>query len=312
MISLALQDTQSLLSVANEISKKFPSCERKNSLRLECMRGLGVYNTHIKVDNKFSKWIQKLTHGEMVIPKSNVYNVKTTGFSPFPETINNNVTQDDSKYYIDLRPALKFDLFSIEIGYRMDNDFLDNLVRARTPRESFENKVKYELSAQLKNPAGLQMGFSEVEIEEFPVSARINVANHINTNVPTYVKELLEIENEILNDKDPRTGPKIIALKHKKASLIKKIGNSSLQEKMEDLASLLNPSSFINYVQTMDDFKLDQCVRGSDFIRALGMFQLPKTMNVISRTDLSLKKPAAKGVLIYDSKKFEEQVLSTF
>lgn len=311
-MTFQVSDTKSLLSLANELSRKIPSCEKQNSLRLECMHGLGIHTTHIKVDNRIMKWIQSLTHGEMIIPKSNVYDIKITGYSPFPEIISNNITQDDSKCYIDLKPALKFDLFSIEVQYRMDKQFLDRLVTARTPHESFEDKVKYELSAQLKNPAGLQMGFSEVDIEEFPVSARINVVNHINTKIPSYVKELLDLEYKIMNNKNPRNTPQIIVYNHRKAALMKKMGNSSVQEKMEDLLCLLNPSNFINYLQTLEDFKLDQCQRGSEFIQALGVFQLPKTMEVISRTDLSLKKPAAKGQLIYDLKKFEENISSTF
>lgn len=306
-----IQDTTELLGIIKTVSELIRG-EKKNSLRIECMNGLGVYGTHIKVDSKFSKWVNGLTHGSMEVPASQVYEVRTTGFSPYPQTIKGNITKYDEKLIIDLKPALKFDLFSIEISYRMDDEFLKGLVRARSSPEPLRDQVRYELSAQLRNLEGLELGFSEVDIEEFPVSARVHIADRINMNVPKYVKELLKIETEILDERNPHAGMKVVELQRKKTQLLRRLGKASLADKIKDLSLVLTPSHFINYVKTIEDFKLHHCERGTEFFRALGMLQLPKSMNVISRTDLNLKKPAAKGTMIYESRKFDEEIAYMF
>lgn len=306
------QDTKQLLEIAETISGKILG-DKKDSLRVECMNGLGVYETTIHVDNRFSKWVQKrLTHGSMEFPASQVYTIKTTGFSPFPQTITGNVTKSGGKLILDLNPALEFDLFRIEIFCRMDDDFLKSLVRGRASPEPLRNRLKYQLSAQLRNPEGLMLNFSEIQIEEFPVSATVHIAERINTNVPEYVKQLSRIEAEILGERNPHEGMKIIALQRKKAQLQKKLGKTSLLDKIQDLSLFLTPSRFISYIEIVEDFRLHQCERGHEFFKALGMLHMPKSMEVISRTDLSLKKPAASGSMIYESKKFEEDVSHIF
>jgi len=306
-----IQDTKQLIEIIRTVSESIRG-EKKNSLRIECMNGLGIYGTHIKVDNKFSKWVNGLTHGSIEVPESQVYEVRTTGFSPYPQTIKGNVWRFDGKLIVDLKPALEFDLFSIEISYRMDDEFLNSLVRARSSPEPLGDQVKYELSAQLRNPEGLEMGFSEVEIEEFPVTARVHIADRINMNVPDYVKELLSIETDLLGDRNPHASVRMVELQRKKTQLLRKLGKISLSDKIKDLSLILTPTHFSNYVKTIEDFKLHQCERGPEFFQALGMLQLPKSMNVISRTDLNFKKPAAKGTMIYESKKFDKEISNLF
>ncbi len=306
-----IQDTKELLRIIKTVSEMIRG-EKKNSLRIECMNGLGIYGTHIKVDTKFSKWVNGLTHGSMEVPESQVYEVRTIGFSPYPQTIKGNITRSDGKLLIDLKPALKFDLFSIEISYRMDDEFLKGLVRARSSPEPLSDQIKYELSAQLRNPEGLELGFSEVDIEEFPVSARVHIADRINMNVPEYVKELLKIETDLLGERNPHAGVRVVDLQRRKTQLLRRLGKVSLNDKIKDLSLILTPSHFTNYVKTIEDFKFHQCERGTEFFHALGMLQLPKSMNVISRTDLNLKKPAAKGTMIYESKKFDEEIADLF
>lgn len=305
-----ISDVKGLLSISEEISKKIKG-DKRNSLRLECMNGLGIYTTYIHVDNMFSKWVNSLLHKSIILPADRVYGVTTTSFAPYPTIIRDNVKIEDSKLIIDLSPALKSELFSIEIAYKMDDDFIKGLVRARSPRELLEDKVKYELSAQLRNPEALQLNFSEIEIEEFPVHARVHIADQINTNVPNYMKKLIEVENEILSNDNPYGWKDIQLLHQEKTRLKRKLGKRNIEERVKQMALLLEPSTFLNYVRVMEDFKLDNC-NGKDYYRSFGMLPLPRFMEVISRTDLNLDKPAAKGTLIYESKMFDDEIKNMF
>ena len=74
-------------------------------------------------------------------------------------------------------------MFGLEISYRMDNEWLRRIVRSRTSPEPLEDALKYHLSAQLKDPSSLVSGFSEFQIEEYPVSARVHIQQDITCEV---------------------------------------------------------------------------------------------------------------------------------
>jgi len=307
-----LMTPKELMDFAKKLSDKIRSAETKNSLRIECNNGVGYHTHYFKIDSVFTKWFTSLTKGKLVIPASKVYSVKTVGHSPFPEDIDRNVVQEGGNIVIDLSPALKFDFFSIEVGLKMDNNYIKNLVRSRAPVETFEDRIHYHLSAQLKNPEALQLGFSDVEIEEFPVNARVHLTERINTHVPDYIKELVKVNSEMFDDRNPyRTPIEIKELDRKRVKLLRRLGKATLEQKIQELASLLTDTHFTRYLD-IKDFRLDKCERSVELFRAIGMFQLPRFMNVISRTDLNLKKPAANGDLIYHSKKFEEEIEKIF
>lgn len=302
-----------LLEFAKSLSEKIRSADTKTSLRIECDNNVGYHTHYFKIDGVFTKWFTSLTKGKLIIPASRVYSVKTIGHSPFPQEIYRNVTYEGTNVIIDLNPAMKFDFFSIEVGLKMDSEYVKNLVRARAPVETFEDRIHYHLSAQLKNPESLQLGFSDIEIEEFPVTARVHLTERINTHVPEYIKELVKVNSEMFDDRNPhRTPIEIKVLDRKRVKLLRKLGKATLEQKIQELAQLLTDTHFTSYLSTKEDFRLDRCERSVELFRAIGMFQLPKFMNVVSRTDLNLKKPAAKGDLIYHSKKFEEEIERIF
>jgi len=290
--------------------------EKEESLIVDCANGWGIYEATIKADNRFSKWVtSKLKHGTIEFDASEVYKVSSICLSPHLWVLRDNVIRDGNKLILDLKPLLKCDLFRIEVVHRMkDDDFFKGLVRSRASPEPLRENLKYELSAQLRNPAGLAMGFSEIEIEEFPVTARVHIRNHLDTGVPKYFKELFKIEHEILDEKNPHGHLKIINLQRERARLLKRLGrNTNILEKIQQLAVFLAPTNFLNYIDPLElaDFRLHNCEE-DEFFTALGMLALPKTMAVISRTDLTLKRPAAKGTLIYKSGEFEQAVAKLF
>jgi hypothetical protein len=310
-----IKNTKELLEVAKDISSKIMG-EKRESLRVECMNGLGIYEATIHADNRFSKWVRsKLKHGTMEFDASGVYKITITCLSPVLKVIRGNLNRVGEKLILDLKPALECDLFRIEIAHRMDDvDFLKGLVASRASPEPLRDRLKYELSAQLRNPEGLQLGFSEVAIEEFPVTARVHIRKNLNLSVPNYLRKLFQVENQILDERNPYATTELRQLQHEKVRLLAKLGkNTSLLEKIQELSSFLSPSRFLNYIDVvnLEDFRLHKCEE-DEFFMAFGALALPKTMAVISRTDLTFKKPAARGAFIYKSMQFGDDVAKLF
>lgn len=308
-----IQDTKDLLEIAGKLSKAIVG-EKSDSLRIECMNGLGIYSSTINVESGFSRWVRKLSSPAQKFDSEQVYSVKVYGIKPTPRKINEAVRTEGNQIILDLQKVLNEDVVRLEVAYKMDEDWLEGLVRARSSPEPLQDAQKWNLSAQLKDPNSLIGGFSEFDIEEYPVTARVHLKEQINTNIPSYMKQMAEVEAKILGDYDPRHAMQVIQLQRRKAGLRHKMGKENLMTKLNEISVFLRPTKFTNYVRMAaeQDFKLHCCEWGSEIFRVLGMMPLPSKMNVISRTDLSLQKPASSGVMIYESSKFEKDIKKVF
>lgn len=308
-----IADTKDLMDVVGKFSR-FIVGDKSDSLRIDCMNGIGYYFSTVDVETRFSKWVKKRGKITYEFNQDEVYSVRVFSVKPTPRRIDEAVGIQDGKFTLDLNKVLKEDVFRLEVGYRMDESWLEGMVRARSSPEPLQDAQKWHLSAQLIDPTSLIGGFSEVEIEEYPVSARVHIKEQINTNIPSYVVKMAEIEAEILSDYDPHHAIKVIGLQKKKARLKRRLSEQDLMTQLNELSIFLRPNKFLNYVSmpSEQDFRLHCCEWGSEVFRALGMMPLPSKMNVTSRADLNLDKPAASGSMIYQTKKFETDVQNVF
>ena len=312
-----ISDANDLLRLAKEMSTWIKG-DKFDSLRIDCMNNIGIYSTTINVESKLSKWVERLGKTTRKFSPDDVYFVKVYGLKPIPQRIEEAVYMHNNEINLDLNKVLGLDSFRLEVGYRMNEEWLDGLIRSRSSPEPLQDNLKYHLSAQLKDPNSLVDGFSEFEVEEFPVTANVQIQENINMNIPSYVKHLSGIEAEILSDYDPRHGimvmQKVKQLQKKKAGLKKKLGKKDLLEKLNEVTLFLRPTKFMNYIKmdSQNDFYLHNCEWGADLFRTLGMMAFPTKMKVITRTDLTLKNPATSGEMIYESRKFSEKIRDIF
>lgn len=303
-----LRDSYNLLKLVKELSSWIKG-DKSDALRLECMNGLGVYTTTINVQSKFSKWINKIDSCLKELPRNLVYDAKMHAIKPYPERIEGAIHHMKDKVVVDLSKGLKYDMFRLEVSYRMDEEWLSSLVHKRSSTEPLKDAMKYNLSAQLIDPPSLAKGFKRVDIDEFPISARVHIRENISTALPlmkTYLR-MVEIEKEILSDYDPRHATKVIGLQQERHRLKKRIEREDPQRTLSELMVFLRPTKFQQYLRTEEDFRLHKCEWGELFEK-LGAIAFPKAMEVITRTDLTLNNPASKGVLVYESGKFIKDI----
>lgn len=306
-----IRDAGELLRLAKELSTWLRG-EKHDSLRLDCMNGLGVYTTTVLVESRFSKWAHKIGSKSREFSLDQVYDVRMEALKPFPGPIEGSVHRGDGKIVVDLTKVLDYDMFRMEVSYRMEQESLARLVHYRSSPEPLQEAWKYHLSAQLIDPSSLTRGFNAVDVLDFPVKARVYIQENINTAFPILkvFKRLGEIEAEMLSDYDPRHATKMIGLQRQRHLLKRKLGRGGPVEALRELLVLLRPTSFLRYLSAdeEEDFRLHECTWGTEFFETLGAISLPKQMEVVARTDLNLDKPAAKGTLVYESGKFSTDV----
>jgi hypothetical protein len=98
-----------------------------------------------------------------------------------------------------------------------------------------------------------------------------------------------------MSEKDPRRQWQAIP-KLRKLAMEKTAGREF--KILVDLEALFLPGEFSKYVDVLRDFRYSDCYKGKEYYE-LPFEILPKKMNVISRADLTLEKPAAEGTLLY-------------
>lgn len=303
-----VKDAISLLKVAKDLTQKLKG-ETSASLRFDCMNNLGICTITIHVGNAFAKWVTGLLTN-LQFSLYDVYDVEVYELKPTLRKIREAVIQDESNFIVDFSKCLNSEMLRFIISYRMQEDFLHTLVHQRSSPEPFGDETKYHLSAQLTDPESLVFGFSEVDIEEFPVTARIYVKENIDTVIPSldYFKELRRIEHEMLSDYDPHHGIKMMSLQKRRHELRNKILQENPQEAFRALINLLRPLKFQTYLSVEQDFRLQKCVWGIEQMELPGSVYLPENMDVIVRTDLRIDKPTSRGLLHYKGGQFSRDV----
>jgi len=307
-----VRDTKDLLDTAKEVSEWFKG-DKHESLHVDCKRNIGTHTINIEVEHHFVDWVLKLIKHEKRFDLNDVYNVKVYSLKPRFEIVDDAVYNEGDCIVLDFNKVINLDLVKIDIEYRMDNDFLKSLVRSRSTPEPLDDAQKFHLSAQLRDPDLLVKNFKSVDLDEYPVTAGVQLQNKIDSEIAPYLSKLSQIEQELITCPNPRDTKKLANLKQEQTRLQRKIKDKKLQDRLEVIAKFLDPSQFLRYVRMEDsnDFRLHKC-EWNELFQALDLTPLPQKMNVISRTDLSIKKPAKSGSLLYEESKFSTDIRGIF
>lgn len=286
------------------------------------MHELGTYITTVYMENDYKRAVKLLTEPtKRRFDTSSVYNVRVYSLKPFYRPIEEAVYIDGKDWVLDLKKiiALGVDCFRLEVDYRMNTGGLNGFVKGHSSKERLRDKLRYHLSAQLKDPDSLIKGFKSVEIDEYPVTARVHIQENIS--IPQYIRDIVGLRRDRVMAGTPyNTSDKAIAnnphyirdlIKTRQSDIMfrKKYKDMDIYNKLQEIAFFLHSKEIYNYfiMPPQKDFRLDSCAP-SDECETIGAFYLPKVMEVVSRTDLTLKKPATCGEIIYEQDSFSEKI----
>ncbi len=239
-----------------------------------------------------------------------IIRVSVASLHPFPHTVRGAIRKfsyDDGRVVYALFPELlpsDTDLISVTVSYRIDDlSLIDDLVNRNKAHEpSGPERNEYWMSAQLKHPKVLTEKFGRFDLKDIDVTVDVGVHNELKNTIPTSFNRRLKAFFKILAERDPRQ-------QFKAVPALRKLARSPTAGRefdiITELESLFMPRTFSKYVDVLRDFRYSDCYKGSEFFE-LPLQLIPKKMNVISRVDLSLEKPAGEGTLFYKNKKFTE------
>ena len=204
------------------------------------------------------------------------------------------------------------DTFWATIEYDIkDKKFLDDLVQRDSQTESItETKNKYWMHAQLKNLRALQTNYGRLDLQDVDFFVDVAVYQDFKTKIPKPFTEDLEIIAKWISEKEREKKHKL-SMAHMRQQRTKRYAGRE-QEVLKDLQDLFIPEHFCTFIDVALPFRYSDCIRGKEFYDKIPFPTFPKAMKVISRTDLSLDKPAAEGKLVYKKKDFQDKISEVF
>jgi hypothetical protein len=215
----------------------------------------------------------------------------------------------DTGFTIDFKTLQKGEKYIIDIDYELEDDsFIEALVDRSNPRETpSQDDERFWMVAALKHLDVLKQEYNRMELFDLDFRVNVAIAQQLNTKIPKVftqqIEQLVKIAGPLGRGEIFREYGKLRALKHRE------YGANSL-ELLGKLQELFLPSKFRGFLGFEEDFHYGSSERGvNEYNISLSW---PRTMIVISRTDLNLDRPVAKGTLIYKKSAFLEEIDKIF
>ena len=291
-----------------KIWKKIPKTEILNQeSTIDVPESVIEYTLAVRIPSNFRS-IRKVIE----VSAPSIIRVSASSLHPFPRTVREAIRKliyKDGRVVYALFPELlppESDLISMTVSYGVDDiSLLDDLVDRKNAHEpSGAERNEYWLSAQLKHPKVLVDRFGRFDLRDVDVTVDVGVHNELKTTIPSSLTRRLKTFFDIMAETDPRQQFKAVPRLRRLAK--EKTAGQEFRM-LVDLEALFLPGTFSRYIDVFKDFRYSDCYKGKEFFE-LPIQIIPKKMNVISRADLTLEKPAANGTLIYKNNLFIEAI----
>lgn len=212
-------------------------------------------------------------------------------------------------FEINTKSMLSTDTFILDVEYNIDNhNYLNSLVERHHAKEiPNEEDNEYWMHAELKHPKVLKNKYGKLELQDIDFNVDVGLSRDINTVIPDKFKNELEIGVELLKETNPRN---IQQLGYKRIQAMRSRGkNKSAVECLNDIQDLFASQTFCKYIDVEKDFHYSDCLRGHNYHEFVPWnLTWPKTMKVVSRTDLNLDNFASEGIVKYKRRSFLDEI----
>lgn len=224
------------------------------------------------------------------------------------QEIPNAITINEEGFEISTQGMSKDDELSLDVEYNIrDIRFIDALVHKNVLREVPKDKEnEYWMHAELKHPKALRTTYGKLDLHNLDFNVDVGISEDIKMQIPSSFTYELKTAVDLLSERDWHKKAKLGVIhakamreRRKKENVVKLLGN---------LQKLFDHNTFRRFVEVKKDFYLYDCQRGISFHDSTPFPTWPKTMKVISRTNLGIEKFAADGILYYKKGDFLDRV----
>lgn len=249
------------------------------------------------------------------IPIKTLLRASVSSLSPMPRNIPNVIQRTLNGEGFALFPERipsDVELISMSVSYPITRaSVMDDFVETKKTHDpGGEGRNEYWYSAFLKHPKVLKdyCDFGRFDIRDVDVTINVSVQEELGISIPSGFTNRLKTFFELFDETNPRQQWKAIP---KLMTLSRTPTAGREMGILNDLRALFIPRRFSRFIEVRNDFRYSTCYSGKESFE-LPIDIIPKTMQVVSRADLTLEKPAADGVLIYKKDLFRKALEGLF
>lgn len=294
-------------SIDKTLSEEFKILGKE--MRIECPQSIQHYSVVFE------------TKGSHILLKKKKFNfgkVRRVSLRPIIslQPVSDAISYTESGFEINLKKLEKDTLYLLDVDYFIeDRRFIDALVNRNVAKESVGDETKkYWMVAQLKHLDVLKQEFGFIELKDLDFSVDVSVYNEIKMKVPSIFRRQLETAVKLLSKHHGGRDEQFKLLQQHKQLLRarKEQYYGEILEILEEIQEIFSPLTFRKFVDVQKDFHYYGCERGKDFYETLPFPTWPKSMKVISRTDINFNRPAADGLLVFKKGNFMDELEKIF
>lgn len=202
------------------------------------------------------------------------------------------------------------DALMLDFDFNIQNErFVDALVKTTTKQDTQDEHDDYWITAQLRHPAALKARNYSIDLRDVDFNVDVAVHQDIKDIMPKPFLDNLDTIAQWIKEHDRNKKLKL-SMKHLKQKGVGLAGQEvELLNKIQDV---FVPSRFEEYVSVRDMFRLSEVRRGMEFYESIPNRTFPRSMTVVSRTDLNLDTCAADGVVKYNKVDFKDALAKLF
>ena len=294
-------------SIDKTLSEEFKILGKE--MRIECPQSIQHYSVVFE------------TKGSRILPKKKKFNfgkVRRVSLRPIMslQPVSDAVSYTENGFETNLKKLEKDTLYLLDVDYFIeDRRFIDALVNRNVAKESVGEETKeYWMVAQLKHLDVLKQEFGYIELKDLDFGVDVSVYNEIKMKVPSIFSQQLETAVKLLSkhhgSRDEQF--KLLVQHQQLLHARKEKYYGKIFEILEEIQEIFSPLTFRRFVDVQKDFHYYSCERGKDFYETLPFPTWPKSMKVISRTDINFDRPAADGLLIFKKGDFMDELEKIF
>lgn len=295
-----------------EIAKKTSKFHREikddfnvlnEDITISCPENIQKCSTIFECKHKLMNNKKRIKGGK--VRRATIRSVRSSG------NYNDAINYLPDGFEINLKKLNTDDTYILDVDYFIDDpNFLDSFINRHKsddiPFQDYKDDGirEYWMHAELKHPKILQESYGKFDFQDIDFKVDVGVQQDVKTEISPKFRSEIDRLCELIQEKNPRAmfkrGSAYIASK--------KSRKGTTNDILSELQEVFSPNIFKNYVDVHDDFYYLDCQRGVNYHDNLPIPTWPKTMDVISRTDITLEKPAASGTLIYKRNEFIDKI----
>lgn len=306
------KDVSEAIKVAERIYKTLFEVSKITSqeLKVKCPDNIGEYSVAFEIKRGLGglkRLKRKISFDHPDIRRVSIHS------TPLMKSESEAIAHTENGFAILLDKLSKYtDTFWAVVEYDIkDREFLDGFVQRDTQTESITDvRNEYWMHAQLKHLKPLQTNYGRLDLQDVDFLVDVAVHQDIKTKIPKPFTKDLEIIAKWMSEKERGRKWKL-SMEHLRQQKTKRYGGRE-QEVLKDLQDLFIPGHFCTFIDVAPPFRYYDCIRGKEFYDKIPFPTFPKSMKVISRTDLSLDKPAAEGRIVYEKKNLQSEISDVF